>query len=211
VILCSIIGGMALVAYLIIGLPNVLLLALFAGIMEAIPLIGPTLGAVPAVMVAASTDQTKVIWVIAATVIIQALENNLIVPRVMNRAVGVNPVASLLAFIAFSSIFGFAGALLAVPLAAVIQIALQNFLFKPNPVEQEPPARRDAVSALRYEAQDLVVDVRKQIRTKEGELDSHNDQIEDALEAVVQDLDSILAQVENNRQAIGSQVEGQKR
>jgi predicted PurR-regulated permease PerM len=204
IILCSIIGGMALAAYLIIGLPNVLLLALFAGLMEAVPLVGPALGAIPAIMVAASTDPSKVVWVIVATIIFQTLENNLIAPRVMDRAVGIIPVASLLAFIAFSSIFGFVGALLAIPLAAVIQLTLQYFLFKPNPIEQEPPVRRDAISALRYEAQDLVIDVRKQIRTKDGELNSKTDQFEDALEAVVQDLDSILAQVETRRQENGS-------
>jgi predicted PurR-regulated permease PerM len=205
VLLSSIIGGMALVAYLIIGLPNVLLLAIFAGIMEAVPLVGPTLGAIPAVMVAASTDPSKIIWVVVATIVIQTLENNLVVPRVMDRAVGINPVASLLAFIAFGTIFGFTGALLAIPLAAVIQITLQYYLFQPNPVEQEPPARRDALSALRYEAQNLALDVRKQVRAKEDELDSRTDQFEDALEAVVQDLDSILAQVENSRVDNGNQ------
>jgi hypothetical protein len=72
-------------------------------------------------------------------------------------------------------------------------------------VEQEPPVRRDALSALRYEAQNLMLDVRKQVRAKEGELDSETDQFEDALEAVVQDLDLILAQVENNQQENGNQ------
>lgn len=205
IILSAIIGGMALVAYLIIGLPNVLLLAVFAGIMEAVPLVGPTLGAIPAVMVAASTNPSKVIWVVIATAVIQTLENNLIVPRVMDRQVGINPVAGLLAFIAFGTLFGFSGALLAIPLAAVIQISLQYYLFHPNPVEQDPPARRDALSALRYEAQHLALDVRKQVRAKEGELDSRTDQFEDALEAVAQDLDSILAQVENSRLENGNQ------
>jgi predicted PurR-regulated permease PerM len=198
VVLSGIIGGMALAAYLIIGLPNALLLAIFAGIMEAVPLIGPTLGAVPAILIAASTDPSKIIWVIVATAIFQTLENNLIVPRVMDRSVGVNPVVSLLAFIAFGTIFGFVGALLAIPLAAVIQITLRRYLFQSNPVEQNPPVRRDAVSALRYEAQNLALDVRKQVREKETELDERADEVEDAMEAIVQDLDSILAQAETS-------------
>jgi len=138
VILSGIIGAMAPVSYTIIGPPNALLLAVFAGIMEAIPLIGPKLGALPAVLVAASTDPSKIIWVIIATAVFQALENSLIVPRVMSRAVGINPVASLLASIAFGSIFGFVGALLAIPLAAVIQITLRRFLFRSNPADQNP-------------------------------------------------------------------------
>jgi predicted PurR-regulated permease PerM len=197
VILSLIIGGMALVSYLIIGLPNALFLAIIAGIMEAVPLVGPLLGAIPAVMIAVSTDPSKLIWVILATLIFQTLENNLIVPRVMDRAVGVNPVASLLAFIAFGTIFGFVGALLAIPLAAVIQITLQRLLFRPNPTEQTPPVRRDAIGTLRYEAQDLVQDVRKQVREKEVATDARTDQVEDAIESIIQDLDSILALAES--------------
>jgi predicted PurR-regulated permease PerM len=204
VVLCTIIGLMALVSYMIIGLPNVLLLAILAGIMEAVPLVGPLLGAIPAVAVAASTDPSKVIWVIVATAIFQALENNLIVPRVMNRAVGVSPVAGLLAFIAFGTIFGFVGALLAIPLAAVIQLTLSRFLFRSNPIEQSPLSGRDAISTLRYETQDLMVDVRKQIRQKDTELDEGTDQIEESMEAIAQDLDSVLAQLENKGRTNGS-------
>lgn len=199
VILCLIIGVLQLIAYLIIGLPNALLLGILAGFMEAIPLVGPVLGAVPAVIVAAALDPSKLTWVIIATLIIQALENNLIVPRVMSRAVGVNPVASLLAFIAFGSIFGFVGALLAIPLAAVVQLILNRLVFNRNEAEAAPPVGRDAISTLRYEAQGLAQDVRKQVRHKEGELDQHTDQVEDAMEAAIQDLDSILAQVERQR------------
>lgn len=208
VVLCLIIGAMALVSYVIIGLPNVLLLGIFAGVMEAVPLVGPLLGAIPALMVAVSTDPSKVIWVILATFLFQTLENNLIVPRVMNRAVGINPVASLLAFIAFGSIFGFVGALLAIPLAALIQITLNRFLFKPNPPESTPPGRRDKVSSLRYEAQELILDVRKQVRQKSTELDQTSDRIEDTMEAVVQDLDSILAQLETESNNGGSERAG---
>lgn len=193
ILLSLIIGALALAAYLLIGLPNVLLLAIIAGIAEAIPLIGPLLGAIPALAVAASTDPTKVIWVALATFVIQLLENNLIVPRVMDRAVGVNPVASLLAFIAFGSIFGLVGALLAIPLAAVIQLVLNRFVFNVSPTEQVPVLGRDAVSTLRYEAQDLVNDVRKQMRERETESDETAEHVEDAMEAIVQDLDSILA------------------
>jgi len=196
VVLSLIVGGLSMVAYLIIGLPNVLLLGILAGIMEAVPLVGPLLGAIPALAVAISYDPQKVVWVVVATVIIQSLENNLIVPRVMDRAVGVNPVAGLLAFLTFGSIFGFTGAMLAIPLAAVIQLILNQVLFKSRSTEQEPPAGRDRVSMLRYEAQNLIQDVRKQVRDKETELEASSDLVEDSMEAIVQDLDSILAQAE---------------
>jgi predicted PurR-regulated permease PerM len=196
VVLSSIIGVMSTIAYAIIGLPNVIVLGIIAGVMEAVPLVGPLLGAIPAVIVAVAYDPSKVIWVIIATIIIQMSENNLIVPRVMNKAVGVNPVASLLAFIAFGSIFGLVGALLAIPLAAIIQIALRRLLFQASTVEQPVVMGRDSVSILRYEAQELIQDVRKQVREKEIEPEESADQVEDTMEAIVQDLDSILAQIE---------------
>jgi predicted PurR-regulated permease PerM len=196
VMLSLVVGVLAMVAYMIIGLPNVLLLGILAGIMEAVPLVGPLLGAIPAIAVAISYDPEKVIWVVAATVIIQSLENYLIVPRVMNRAVGVNPVAGLLAFLTFGAIFGFTGALLAIPLAALIQLILNQVLFQTDNTQQDLPIGRDRVSMLRYEAQNLVQDVRKQVRDKETELEAGADLVEDAMEAIVLDLDSILAKAE---------------
>jgi predicted PurR-regulated permease PerM len=128
-VLCLVIGIMALVAYLLIGLPNALVLALVAGVMEAVPLIGPSLGAIPAAVIALAIAPSKLVWVIVATLVIQQLENAVLVPRVMRRAVGVNPFISLLAIFAFSSLFGVAGALMAIPTAAIIQLVLDRFVF----------------------------------------------------------------------------------
>jgi predicted PurR-regulated permease PerM len=197
-LLTLVMGGMAAIAYAIIGLPNVLLLGIIAGLMEIVPLIGPALGAIPALLVAASTDPTKVVWVLIAYIIIQFAENHLVVPRIMDRTVGVNPVASLLAFVAFGSIFGFLGAILAVPLAAVIQLVLNRFIFNSSPVEQDPPVGRNSISTLRYEAQNLVLDVRKQVRDKASELSAREDRVEDMMESIAQDLDSILAKAETD-------------
>jgi predicted PurR-regulated permease PerM len=58
------------------------------------------------------------IWVIVATLVIQQIENSLLVPRIMRKAVGINPFVSLLSIFAFSSLFGIAGALMAIPMAA---------------------------------------------------------------------------------------------
>jgi predicted PurR-regulated permease PerM len=92
-VLCLAIGILALAAYLLIGLPNALVLALVAGVMEAVPMVGPLLGAIPASVIALSISPSKLIWVIVATVVIQQLENSVLVPRVMRRAVGVNPLS----------------------------------------------------------------------------------------------------------------------
>jgi predicted PurR-regulated permease PerM len=196
-ILCLVIGIMALLAYLLIGLPNALVLALMAGVLEAIPMIGPLLGAIPAVLVALSIAPDKLVWVIVATVVIQQLENSLLVPRVMSKAVGVNPFVTLLSLFAFSSLFGIAGALMAIPIAAIIQLLLDRFIFHPAAMEPEVSAGRDYASRLRYDAQDLAQDLRKQARLKKGGSDlrvKQIDQVMDEIETITTDLDALLAQ-----------------
>jgi predicted PurR-regulated permease PerM len=197
-VLCLVIGIMALVAYLLIGLPNALVLALVAGVLEAVPMIGPLLGAIPAAVIALSIAPSKLVWVIVATLIIQQIENSVLVPRVMRKAVGVNPFVSLLAIFAFSSLFGIAGALMAIPIAAIIQLLLDRFVFHPAAMEPEVSPGRDYASRLRYEAQDLAQDLRKQARLKKGGSDlrvKQTDQVMDEIEAITTDLDSLLAQV----------------
>ncbi|MBN1454380.1 MAG: AI-2E family transporter [Anaerolineales bacterium] len=195
-ILCLVIGIMALLAYLLIGLPNALVLALMAGVLEAVPMIGPLLGAIPAALVALSIAPDKLVWVIVATVVIQQLENSLLVPRVMSKAMGVNPFVTLLALFAFSSLFGIAGALMAIPMAAIIQLVLNRFVFQPAAMEPEVSAGRDYASRLRYEAQDLAQDLRKQARLKKGGSDlriKQIDQVMDEIETITTDLDALLA------------------
>ncbi len=197
-ILCLVIGSMALVAYLLIGLPNALVLALVAGVMEAIPMIGPFLGAFPAALVALSIAPDKLIWVIVATVVIQQLENILLVPRVMRKAVGVNPFVTLLALFAFSSLFGIAGAFMAIPMAAIIQLLLNRFVFHPAAMESDVSAGRDYASRLRYETQDLAQDLRKQARLNKDGSDlslTQIDHVMDEIEGITTDLDALLALV----------------
>src|SRR4030095_4378816 len=79
-----------------------------------------------------STDPDKVIWVLLATGLIQMTENIWLVPRVMKNSMGVNPIIILLSLVAFGSVFGFAGALLALPLAAIIQLILDRILNPPE-------------------------------------------------------------------------------
>ncbi len=197
-VLCLVIGAMALVAYLLIGLPNALVLALVAGLMEAVPMVGPILGAVPAAVIALSIAPSKLIWVILATVVIQQLENSLLVPRVHRKSVGVNPFVSLLAIFAFSSLFGITGALMAIPMAVIIQLLLDRFVFHSAALEPEVSTGRDHASRLRYEAQELAQGMRTQARLSKVGSDrwiKQTDQVMDEIEAITTDLDSLLAQV----------------
>jgi predicted PurR-regulated permease PerM len=197
-VLCLAIGSLSLVSYLLIGLPNALVLALIAGVLEAVPTLGPFLGAIPAAVIALSIAPSKLIWVIVSTLVIQQMENSLLVPRVMRKAVGVNPFVSLLAIFALSSLFGIAGTLMAIPIAAIIQLLLDRFVFHPAALEPEVSAGRDYASRLRYEAQALAQDLRKQARLKKGGSDlrvKQIDQVMDEIEAITTDLDALLAQV----------------
>ena len=196
-VLCLVIGIMSLVAYLLIGLPNALVLAVVAGVLEAVPMIGPLVGAIPAALVALSIAPVKLLWVVIATVAIQQLENNLLVPRVMRKAVGVNPFVTILAIFAFGSLFGIVGGLMAIPMAAIIQLLLDHFVFHPATKEPEVSAGRDYASRLRYEAQDLAQDLRKQARHRKGGSDlrvKQIDQVMDEIETITTDLDALLGQ-----------------
>lgn len=197
-ILCLVIGGMAFIAYLLIGLPNALLLAIFAGLLEAVPIIGPFLGAVPAMVVGLSISPAAALWVAAATAVIQQLENSYLVPRVMRDAIGIRPLVTLLVLLGFGAVFGVLGALIALPLAAVLQLLLDRYLLAADESEIAQP-ERDRLSVLRYETNQLVQDVRGQFRKKDAEPSAMADAIEDELEAIVLDLEGYLAAPQENR------------
>jgi predicted PurR-regulated permease PerM len=201
-LLCVIIGALSLAAYTLIGLPYTLLLAVFAGVMEAVPIVGPLLGAIPAAIVALSLGPAQLVWVLVSMLVIQQLENSLLVPRVMRRAVGVSPIVTLLALVAFGSLFGLVGALVAIPLAAVIQLLLDRYVLTPTATARPDTLGRDHLSVLRYETNELLQDVRKLVRKKEAVADAQEDEVEESLEAIAMDLDTLLAvsgQADNGR------------
>jgi predicted PurR-regulated permease PerM len=155
-LLCVAVGVLAFISYLLIGLPYTLVLAIFAGVLEMVPIFGPALGAIPALLVALSVDPSKAIWVVVATVIIQLLENAVLVPRIMKDAMGVNPIIVLLSLIAFSSVFGIAGALLALPLAAIIQLFVSRVVLTAADATKQSQVREVRVQALVNESQALM-------------------------------------------------------
>ena len=113
----------------------------------------------------------------------------------MHKTVGVNPMVTLLAIVAFGALFGFAGLLLAIPMAAIIQIILDRSLLRPQTSGLEAPAGRDRLSKLRYDAQEFVVDIRNLAQHKvTGSAQSELDPVEDSLEEIAMELDHALAQ-----------------
>lgn len=120
IILCFVIFSLTFLTLNVIGLPNALPLALLAGLLEAFPTIGPILSAVPAVIVAFTISPAMVIAVILVYIVIQLLENNIIVPKIMERAVGINPIIIIIAVTTGSALMGVLGALLSIPFISFI-------------------------------------------------------------------------------------------
>lgn len=182
---------LATIAYFLIGLEYALVLGILAGILETVPILGPILGAIPPLLIALASGNTSAfIWVIVATVIIQQIEGTFLVPRVMDRTVGVNAVVTLLAFAAFGSLLGLVGGILAVPLAAIVQIIFSRLVFSPTEISAGIKDRTK-LGVLRYEAQELAQTMR--LRTREAAPDEQrNEGLDDALEAIVLDLDELL-------------------
>jgi predicted PurR-regulated permease PerM len=121
-ILALIMGVLVYLGLTVLGIKHALVLAVIAAVFEIIPVFGPTLAAVPAVMIAfVDGGFTIGIVVIALYVIFQQFENHLIYPLVVTRVVGVPPLLVILALICGGEIAGFLGIILAVPIAAMLQ------------------------------------------------------------------------------------------
>lgn len=119
-------GVVALIFFLIIGLPYPVALALWVTIAALIPLVGATLGAIPAVVVAFFVSTGAGIATLVFYIVYQQLENYVIAPRIMNKAVDVSPAAVLLAALIGGSLLGFVGALMAIPAAASLKLIIQE-------------------------------------------------------------------------------------
>lgn len=98
-----------------------ILLALVAGILELVPIIGPIISAIPAVLIGASISPAAAVAAIALYTVIQQLENHLIVPKVMGDAVDLHPAVVIFALIVGASLFGLWGAILAAPVVSLLR------------------------------------------------------------------------------------------
>ncbi len=131
-------GVMTGIAYTLLGVPGALLLALIAAVTEAIPIVGPLLGAIPAVLVAATVSPELALIVAGIYVVLQFVEGNVLVPIVMRNAVGISPLLILVSILIGAAAGGFVGAFLAVPVAASLEIVLQRLQAREEPVAQDP-------------------------------------------------------------------------
>jgi predicted PurR-regulated permease PerM len=124
----------------------------FFGLMELVPYVGPVLGALPPVLVALVQDPLTAVWVALLFVALQQLEGHVVAPNVFGHALRLNPLLVIFALLLGGEVYGFVGALIALPLAAVVRETIvylrRHLVFEPwgsnvlmgeQPAPQPPP------------------------------------------------------------------------
>lgn len=137
----TVMGTIALatgILYSVLGLPSALLLGLIAGLAEAIPLVGPMIGAVPALLVAATVSPELVGVVALAYLVIQFVEGNILVPMIMRNTMRISSFVVVVSLLIGAAVGGLLGAFLAVPIAAVAEVVLERAQARDVPVGQAP-------------------------------------------------------------------------
>lgn len=122
-----------------LGVKYALALALLAGLLEVVPVIGPLIAAIPAVLVGFTQSVTVGLLVVLLYVVVQQVENHVLVPYIMRRVVGLNPLITILAVLVGAKLAGFLGILLAVPVTTIIAVFLSD-LIPAGKEEEELPA-----------------------------------------------------------------------
>jgi predicted PurR-regulated permease PerM len=130
--LMSIVGVLTYIGLKLLGMPYALPLAVLAGLLEIVPNLGPIISAIPALIIGLSRSPFLFFANLSLYFIVQQLENNLIVPFVMRKAVNLNPLITLLSLLIGGNIAGVLGVLLAVPITLIIEIILIELTNKRN-------------------------------------------------------------------------------
>lgn len=138
--LMTTVGVLTTVAYLVLGLENAILLGLIAGLAEIIPIVGPALGAIPAMISAFLSGGPELAAIVVGVyVVIQVLEGQILVPIIMRRSVGMPPFLVIVSLLVGGAVAGLIGALLAVPIAAAAIVVLENMQARDRAVPLSPP------------------------------------------------------------------------
>lgn len=130
------IGLTAALGLYLLGVPYFYVLAVLAGLGEMVPVVGPIFASIPAIAVAATVSPQTALFTALFFLAQQQVENHLLVPKLMERQVGVSPVIVIVALLIGGTTLGILGALLAVPTAAIIQVITQELLDERDRVQE---------------------------------------------------------------------------
>jgi predicted PurR-regulated permease PerM len=125
-ILAGVMGTFSAIGLGLMGVPYFYVIALIAAIGETIPIVGPVIGGVTAVAVAITVSPKLALMVGAYFLVLHQLEANVLVPKIMERSVGVSPVAVLVALLIGGALMGLPGAILAIPTAALLSVIIEE-------------------------------------------------------------------------------------
>jgi predicted PurR-regulated permease PerM len=129
----SLIAGVStFIGLTLIGVPYALALAAWVAVTDLVPGFGALVGAVPVLVISAMTGGSEFIWAFVLLAAYQQIENYLLAPRVMKRAVDLSPPLVIVALLVGGTLAGIVGALLALPIAALIRILATEFLVRPR-------------------------------------------------------------------------------
>lgn len=126
-VLAGVMGAFSAIGLGLMGVPYFYVIALVAAIGETIPIVGPVIGGVTAVAVAITVSPKLALMVGSYFLILHQLEANILVPKIMERSVGVSPVAVLVALLIGGALWGLVGAILAIPTAAILSVIIEDF------------------------------------------------------------------------------------
>ena len=125
-IVAVIIGLLTYIGYLIIGMPNALILSIITMITSFIPFIGAILGIIPAILIGITTNLFMVIKILLVLIITQQIEGNIIQPKIQGNRLSIHPLMVIIVVLSFVMLFGFLGALFAVPIYAVVRVIISD-------------------------------------------------------------------------------------
>ena len=126
VFLMLIVGVLSYLGYVIVGLPYAVALGVIAGILELVPNVGPTVAAIPAIIVGFSISTSHGIGALVVAILVQQLENNLIVPKIMQKTTGLNPIITLIAIMVGFRLGGPLLAVLSLPVVLSARVILSH-------------------------------------------------------------------------------------
>ena len=126
IMLGLIVGIMLYIGLSLLGVKYALILAILGGLLEIVPYLGPIISAVPAIFLAFTQRPILALFVLGLYIIVQQLENHIIVPKVMQRVVGLNPLITIIVILVGVKVAGILGGILAVPITTAIQVFLSD-------------------------------------------------------------------------------------
>jgi predicted PurR-regulated permease PerM len=126
ILLMVMIGLLSFIGYTVLGLKYALPLAIIAGLLEVVPNIGPIIATVIAGLVGLTVSPTTSLFTVIFCFLVQQLENNFIVPKIMSKSIGLNPIVTIVLIMVGGQLGGIGGALLAIPLFLTIQSIIRG-------------------------------------------------------------------------------------